>query len=377
MAIICLRYFRRYKQKKARKMDLQLMILETSTGKLLSEYQLNLLSKNNIESLIDFYEADEEKLHELLLIEVESVRVLKKELSLLLKKSEEECTLDVEYGTGIEELDKLLDSVEQHFKPGRIWELCGQTGVGKTQVMYTLALNFVWKHALPVLFIDTKRDFSCHRIEVMLRARNTDSETSGRAMKDIQVAQAPTAADLINVLETFDQQLIAKMQAAVQTKFVLIDSLAACFAHYRGRRMQLLRQSLLVELACKIRKLAFRGVAFLIGNVSFFGKDGIKLIRFYITKSTETIYYVALTDNGFDDGEDNGNNEDTSTSQQLEPMLGAYWSSVCTLRLSLELPVEEDITLQDDGRRLLHVISNTYGPVGDHCLLRIAEAGVI
>ncbi|XP_070069943.1 DNA repair protein RAD51 homolog 4 isoform X2 [Drosophila takahashii] len=355
MAIICLRYFRRYKQKKARKMDLQLMILETSTGKLLSEYQLNLLSKNNIESLIDFYEADEEKLHELLLIEVESVRVLKKELSLLLKKSEEECTLDVEYGTGIEELDKLLDSVEQHFKPGRIWELCGQTGVGKTQVMYTLALNFVWKHALPVLFIDTKRDFSCHRIEVMLRARNTDSETSGRAMKDIQVAQAPTAADLINVLETFDQQLIAKMQAAVQTKFVLIDSLAACFAHYRGRRMQLLRQSLLVELACKIRKLAFRGVAFLIGNVSFFGKD----------------------DNGFDDGEDNGNNEDTSTSQQLEPMLGAYWSSVCTLRLSLELPVEEDITLQDDGRRLLHVISNTYGPVGDHCLLRIAEAGVI
>jgi len=57
-------------------------------------------------------------------------------------------------------------------------------------------------------------------------------------------------------------------------------------------------------------------------------------------------------------------------------MLGAYWSSVCTLRLSLELPVDEDFTRQDDGLRLMHVISNTYGPDGDHCLLRITEAGV-
>jgi len=84
-------------------MDLQLMILQTSTGKMLSEYQLNLLSKNNIESLIDFYEADEKKLHELLLINVESVRKLRKELSMLPKAPDEVSALEVEYGTGIEE----------------------------------------------------------------------------------------------------------------------------------------------------------------------------------------------------------------------------------------------------------------------------------
>nr|XP_016928018.1 DNA repair protein RAD51 homolog 4 [Drosophila suzukii] len=335
-------------------MDLQLMILQTSTGKMLSEYQLNLLNKNNIESLIDFYKADEKKLHELLLINVESVRKLKKELSMLPKAPDEVSALDVEYGTGIEELDKLLTSVKQRFKPGRVWELCGQTGVGKTQVMYTLAVNFVWKHAPPVLFIDTKQDFSCKRIQDMLRARNTDAETTDRVMKAIQVVQAHTVTDLINVLITFDQQLTAKIEAAVKTKFVLIDSLGAYFAHYRGRRMQRLRKSLLVELACKVRKLAVRGVAFIIGNVSFFEKD----------------------DNGYDDGEDDGNNEEAATPQQLEPMLGAYWSSVCTLRLSLELPVDEDFTRQDDGLRLMHVISNTYGPDGDHCLLRITEAGV-
>jgi len=79
------------------------MILQTSTGKMLSEYQINLLSKNNIESLIDFYKADEKKLHELLLINVESVRKLKKELSMLPKGPEEECSLEFEYATGIEE----------------------------------------------------------------------------------------------------------------------------------------------------------------------------------------------------------------------------------------------------------------------------------
>jgi len=75
-------------------------------------------------------------------------------------------------------------------------------------------------------------------------------------MKAIQVVQAHTVTDLINVLITFDQELTAKIEAAVKTKFVLIDSLGAYFAHYRGRRMQRLRKSLLVELACKVRKLA-------------------------------------------------------------------------------------------------------------------------
>ncbi|XP_016971232.2 DNA repair protein RAD51 homolog 4 [Drosophila rhopaloa] len=337
-------------------MDLQLKVLQTPTGKQLSEYQLNLLTKNKIGSVLDFYEADEEKLRDMLAIKVESVRDLKKELSLLPNDSVEDTTPEVEYGTGMEELDKLLDSVGQPFKQGRVWELSGQTGVGKTQLVHTLALNFVWKHNRKVLFIDTKRDFSCKRIQDMLRARNLDEETCQRAMKAIQVVQALTAPDLIEILKAFDQQLTAKIQAAMQTKFVVIDSLAACYVHYRGRRMHLLRQSLLVELACKIRKLAVQGVAFIIGNVSFFGKD---------------------TDNCNDDGEGDGNNEGRTTRQQLEPMLGAYWSSVCTLRLSLELPVDDDSADQDDGLRLVHVISNTYGPKGGHCLLRITHAGVV
>ncbi|KAI8038646.1 DNA repair protein RAD51 homolog 4 [Drosophila gunungcola] len=336
-------------------MQLQLKILRTPSGKLLSEYQLNLLSKNNINSVLEFHEADEKKLHQMLDISVESVRDLKKELSQLPKDSGEDGAPDLEYGTGMEELDKLLDSVEQPFKQGRVWELSGQTGVGKTQLMHTLALNFVWKHTLKVLFVDTKRDFSCQRMQHMLRARHLDKDTCERAMKSIQVVEASTAPDLIDILKAFDQQLTSKVQAALQTKLVVIDSLAACFVHYRGKRMQMLRKSLLVELACKVRKLAVQGVAFIIGNLSFFERDA---------------------DNCNDEGD--GNNEERATRQQLEPMLGAYWSSVCTLRLSLELPMDDDDSPgQVDGLRLVHVLSNTYGPAGGHCLVRITQAGVV
>ncbi|XP_043661267.1 DNA repair protein RAD51 homolog 4 [Drosophila teissieri] len=335
-------------------MDLKLMILQTCTGKLLSEYQLNLLRKNNIGSLIDFYDADETKLHELWAINIQSVRELKKELSLLPKCSANAGTPDLKYKTGIENLDKLLDSVEQPFGPGRVWELCGQPGVGKTQLLYTLAVNFVWEHTQPVLFIDTKREFSCKRIQDMLGDNGTDAEACERAMKRIQVVQAATVADIIGLLKSFDHHLI-EMRASMQTKLVLIDSLAACFAYHRGRRMLDARKSELTDLACRIRKLALTGVAFVIGNVSFFGNDK----------------YICG-----DDGEKDGDDEEM-TRQQLEPMLGVYWSSVATLRLSVELPETEDFTLQDDGLRFMYVISNTYGPDGEHCLLRITDAGVL
>ncbi|XP_017066191.1 DNA repair protein RAD51 homolog 3 [Drosophila eugracilis] len=337
-------------------MDLQFQLLKTSTGKLLSVYQLNLLRKNNLNSVNDFYEADERKIHELLDIHIQSVRELKRELALLPKVSEEKIIPESDYGTGIEELDKLAESVEQPFREGRVWELCGQPGVGKTEVLHTLALNFVWKHALDALFIDTKRDFSCKRIQDMLRARNADPVTCEKAMKAIHVVDAHEANDLINVLKAFDQQLTFTVKQTMQTKLVLIDSLAACFVHYRGRKMYVHRQSLLVEIASKIRKLAARGVAFIIGNVSFLGKD---------------------TDNCNDDGEDDGNNWKTAKRQQLEPTLGAYWKSVGTLRLSLELPVDNDFTRQDDGLRLMHIISNSYGSAGEHCLLRITKTGVV
>ncbi|EDV37982.2 uncharacterized protein Dana_GF13728 [Drosophila ananassae] len=348
-------------------MDLKNEILQTETGKQLSEYQLNLLKKNGIETISDFYEEDEDKLKELLAIRIETLRELKSEMALLTNPFNEESILDINYGTGLEELDKLLVNVEQQFKPGRVWEICGPTGVGKTQLMYTLMVNFVWKHNLQALFIDLKRDFSSKRIGDMLAARETDSGSCERVLKAIRVAEATTSRELIEMLQNFYQQLAASNKDAQRTKLVVIDSLPECFYSFRGKKMAMLRKSLITELACSIRKLSVHGIAFVVGNMSFFQKE------------EETV-----NDDGEDDG---GRNEEVPVKRQLDPMLGDHWGSVCTLRLSVEMPIvwydeqgadrTSRTTSKDNGIRLVNVISNTYGPVGGSCRLRITEAGVV
>ncbi|XP_034652688.1 DNA repair protein RAD51 homolog 4 [Drosophila subobscura] len=350
-------------------MDLK-KILQTSTGKeLLSEYQLNLLTKNHIETMLDFHNAKDQQLHKLLAIKLESVVKIKNELALLHRDSETivETVYESDFETGIEELDKLLNAIGQPFRRGRVWELCGETGAGKTQLLYTLALNFVWKHKRQVLFIDSKQDFSTKRIQDMLLERKVDQETSEKAMADIQVVEVLTANKLIEVLKEFDRQMADGVQAALQTRVVVVDSLAACFVDLRGSSdMRMMRDCMLTEVACRVRKLAVRGVAFVIGNVSFADQDA---------------------DHSDDDGVEDGNSDEQSTRQQIEPTLGAYWSSVCTLRLSLEIPEITDCgdsddgivynESQDDGLRMVNVLTNSYGPDGDTCLLQITDAGMV
>lgn len=191
-------------------------------------------------------------------------------------------------------LDKLLVSVEQQFKPGRVWEICGPTGVGKTQLMYTLMVNFVWKHDLQALFIDLKRDFSGKRIGDMLAARETDSGSCERVLKAIRVAEATTSRELIDILQNFYQQLAARNKDAQRTKLVVIDSLPECFYSFRGKKMAMLRKSLITELACCIRKLSVHGIAFVVGNMSFFQKEeGIIyfLLMILISATSIIIFY--------------------------------------------------------------------------------------
>ncbi|XP_002136504.2 uncharacterized protein [Drosophila pseudoobscura] len=189
----------------------------------------------------------------------------------------------------------------------------------------------------------------------MLLERNVDQETSEKAMADIQVVEVLTSEELIEVLKAFEQQMTDGVQAALKTKVVVVDSLAACFVDHRGMEMRRTRDSLLTEVACRVRKLAARGVAFVIGNISF-SQD---------------------SDNCDNDGLKDGNSE--STRQPNKPMLGSYWSSVCTLRLSLELPESTNCgdSCEDDGLRMVNVMTNTYGPAGKNCLLQITDAGLV
>ncbi|EDW36523.1 GL18385 [Drosophila persimilis] len=87
----------------------------------------------------------------------------------------------------------------------------------------------------------------------MLLERNVDQETSEKAMADIQVVEVLTSEELIEVLKAFEQQMTDGVQAALKTKVVMVDSLAACFVDHRGMEMRRTRDSLLTEVACRVK----------------------------------------------------------------------------------------------------------------------------
>lgn len=120
-------------------------------------------------------------------------------------------------------------------KTGSVWEICGKSGIGKTQICHTIAFNFAAQAQGSVLYIDTKCDFSGTRIMEMLRCRNIPNNTCSRIMQDILVERTGTAEGLCDILEKLALQLNAGADAdGGNIKLVIIDALPAVFFTYRS-----------------------------------------------------------------------------------------------------------------------------------------------
>ncbi|XP_034479180.1 DNA repair protein RAD51 [Drosophila innubila] len=338
------------------KKDLQSLLSQTKSGKQLSEYHMKLLKKQKISTPQEFVDAP--NLHKLMALGVDQVELIKRELLSLLVKSvtlkKLYQTNPLSFSTGIEEVDKLLDYIGQPLRPGRVWELYGETGVGKTEFLHTLAVNFVanYRDRYEVLFIDTKRDFDSERVHEILLNRQLDNEAISSSLIAINVIESTSAESLIGALETMLVKLSTSDDTVSRIKLVLVDSLAASFILYRSSYERNNGRSFLTKLAMIVRTLASQhGIAFILGNLSLSSNDE------------------------FDDDEDNDACMTPSSPDIQEDftLLGDYWDSVCTLALTLEIPEESN----SDGIRMLKVLNNSYGVSGNSCFLRITDAGVI
>ncbi|XP_054090790.1 DNA repair protein RAD51 homolog 4 [Zeugodacus cucurbitae] len=151
------------------------------------------------------------------------------------------------YNTGIENLDILL--AKTPLKTGSVWEICGKSGVGKTQLCHTIALNFAAQAQGTVLYIDTKCDFSGTRIMEMLRCRTVPNNICGRIMQNILVERTVTGEGLCDILEKLGVQLNAGADAdGGNIKLVIIDALPAVFFTYRNEADRLKGKFLLAKL---------------------------------------------------------------------------------------------------------------------------------
>ncbi|KAH8261437.1 hypothetical protein KR044_009088 [Drosophila immigrans] len=334
---------------------LQSLLTQTKSGKQLSEYHLKLLKKQKINTPHEFIDA--QHLHKLLALRLEQVEEIKRELLLLSVKRVKLSSLyeaqPLNYSTGIPELDKLLEAIGQPWRPGRIWELYGETSVGKTELLHTLAVNFVVQYcdSRQVLYIDTKRDFDARRVKEMLRDRQLNSEAIKSCMRAINIIVSASAESLVKTLETMAEKLSSGDANIARIKLVLIDSLAASFIFFRSGNVRNAGRSFVTKLAILMRTLAAQhGIAFVLGNWSL----------------------PASEDDVGDDDVDAYQTQCSPQPREDVNLMGDYWDSVCTLSMALEIPDESSI----DELRLLRILSNSYGASEGNCLLRLTAAGV-
>jgi len=172
-------------------------------------------------------------------------------------------------------VDNLLDSIGQPLRPGRVWELYGESGVGVTEFMLTLAVNFVskFRDKYQVLFIDTKRDFDSERVHEILFNRQLDTEAIQSCMNAINVVDSICLQSLIVTLEAMLEKL-SNSDTLTRIKLVLVDSLAASFILFRSSHDRNEGRSLLTKLAMVVRTLAAQhGIAFVLGNLLISSND--------------------------------------------------------------------------------------------------------
>lgn len=156
--------------------------LKSDQHHLLSEYIISLLKKNNVFTVLDFVNEKTQNLITYTNLTYSDVIEIRNDF-IKIKSPEIFNALDhytsfsehFKYiPTGIENLDELL----VYGLSNQIFEICGLSATGKSQVCKTIALNVAQYQQLDVLYIDTKRDFSVQRLVQILINRRCSKAVS-------------------------------------------------------------------------------------------------------------------------------------------------------------------------------------------------------
>lgn len=226
----------------------------------LSEYALKLLHRQQIFTVQEFMQHNNDKLSHFLNINNAQVEIIRQKLYLLhgpivktmydvVNRHQKFLTaLPSGCGCGIQALDQLLQ--DESLQAGSVWEICGRSGVGKSQFCFSIALNFIVKQQKAqhtshnnftemkeVLYIDTKLDFNAHRIVSMLHARTQlPKKFHGYVLQNIKVEHCYTLHSVKMTLEKVLQSFISRNEDYQNTRnigLIIIDSLSAPWFHYR------------------------------------------------------------------------------------------------------------------------------------------------
>ncbi|KOX76598.1 DNA repair protein RAD51 like protein 4 [Melipona quadrifasciata] len=123
--------------------------------------------------------------------------------------------------TNLSSLDNLL---EGGLYCGQIYEICGISSSGKTQLCFAIATNIALSPNNIVRYIDTKRDFCGSRIEQILLKKNCSKQVIDEVMDRIKVCCVYSTHQLFKVLYWLIDSLKEEV-VGCRTRIIIIDSL--------------------------------------------------------------------------------------------------------------------------------------------------------
>lgn len=84
---------------------------------------------------------------------------------------------------------------------GKMYEICGASSAGKTQLCKTIAVNLALNHKIGTLFVDCKGALSGKRFQQMLSARQKSSEEIESTLSLIRVQRIGAVTQFVEMLQ--------------------------------------------------------------------------------------------------------------------------------------------------------------------------------
>lgn len=220
--------------------------------------------------------------------------------------------------TGIIKLDNILDG---GLFAGNIYELCGPSACGKTQLCYSILLNLLITTKKDIVYIDTKNKFSVNRIKQMLKNKCKTNNEINDILNKIHVYSILDIYKLITCLHGLKEKL---------EPIIFIDSLPALYLSFIG----------------------------------FDNNDGLCYINHicsvlkYLCNKNATIMVTNLAVKNCD------------STNDFKPAIGKYWFHIPNTRLMITTIINQK------QQMCINITKSAYTPLNEKCILNIDNFGV-
>ncbi|KAG6800203.1 DNA repair protein RAD51 4 [Apis mellifera caucasica] len=314
--------------------------LSTAVNSKLSNIVIEQLQHKHICTVIQFIDEDSEKLASFTGLSLKDIIEIKRNIckkyggqvknAFQLFEIEEKNIIS----TNLSSLDNLLKG---GLYCGQIYEICGLSASGKTQLCFSIAINIALKSNNLVRYIDTKRDFSGSRIEQILLKKNYNKQVINEIMERIKVCCVYNMHQLLKVLHWLSINLKEENEDC-RTRIIIIDSLPALiFKFSKDHKTTIILNHL--------------------ANICHFLAKEFNL-------SIISVNLISQWNNINEEGTSASSNENIL----IKPTLGKYWAHVPNTRLLLEK--------QELGNRKISIWNSFQLEADLACTLIVNDSGV-